>query len=149
MRLVVFALLLLYSQSQGVVSVTNFGPLKLGGVSPYKAGDSTSYPTIKIPNAEFYVYVVAKDIPVMCAARSCGIFSDLVVRMGGWITGDDQPEHCLAVGLEEEEVWQGKSSVVVIANRNSRIIGIYPNSKTQNLPEILRRHPELGTVPIT
>jgi hypothetical protein len=59
---------------------------------------------------------------------------------GGWITGDDQIETIGEAGLDEVEVKSGRQSLVVVANRAKRIIGIYPNSGMRELYSILQSH---------
>ena len=74
--------------AQAPVSVTFFGPLKIGGPSPVQPGDPTAYPHKVTPRAKFYVLVVAKGLPTMCTFEDCGSEGTLVESLGGWITGD-------------------------------------------------------------
>lgn len=123
--------------------VVKFGPLKLGEQAPCKPGDSTSYPFRRIPQSKFYIYVVEKDLPTMCVFEECGPHGEIVECLGGWLSGDDQAEEAVSFGLDEDMVRQGKASIIVVANQDSKIVGIYPNHTMQNLPEILKRHVDL------
>ena len=126
--------------AQSPVNVAKFGPLRIGGPSPVQPGDPTAYPHKFTPRAKFYVLVVAKGLPTMCTFEDCGPEGTLVESLGGWITGDDQSETIHLAGLDETEVKKGRQSLVVIANKSRRIIGIYPNSLARDLPFILKAH---------
>ena len=126
--------------AQSPVKVAKFGPLRIGGPSPVQPGDPTAYPHKFTPRAKFYVLVVAKGLPTMCTFEDCGPEGTLVESLGGWITGDDQNETIHLVGLDQTEVKQGRQSLVVIAGKSRRIIGIYPNSLARDLPFILKAH---------
>jgi len=127
--------------------VSEFGPLKLGYTAPFGPGDPTAHPYKTVPVSKFYVFVVASKVPTMCTFEECGVGGDVVERMGGWITGDEQAESALMVGLSESKVRQGEQSIIVVADKNSRIIGIYPNRTMNDLLAILKLHPEIGEVP--
>jgi hypothetical protein len=128
------------SNLQAQVSVAAFGPYRLGDPSPVRPGDPTAYPHKITPKAKFYVLVVEKGIPTMCTFEDCGAEGAVVEAMGGWITGDDQLETVGNAGLDQVEVTSGRQSLVVVANRARRIIGIYPNSGMRDLYSILQRH---------
>ncbi|MGK5091090.1 hypothetical protein WDW89_03620 [Deltaproteobacteria bacterium TL4] len=121
--------------------VKEFGPLKLGGPTPYKPGDSVAYHLRKIPQSKFYIYVAEKDLLPDCAFEDCGIHGGVVECLGGWLSGNstDQPTHTEAFGLDKSEA----TSIIVVADQDSTIVGIYPNYTMQNLPEILKRHADL------
>ncbi|MGK5093434.1 hypothetical protein WDW89_15675 [Deltaproteobacteria bacterium TL4] len=116
-----------------------FGSLKLGGPAPYKPGDSTSGPYRKIPQAKFYVYPIENGLPTMCVFEECGPHGEIIECLGGWLSGDDLEEISQELGLYESDT----TSVIVIANQDSKIVGIYPNYTMQDLPEILKRHVDL------
>jgi hypothetical protein len=138
--LAICAVLEFFSNAHAQLSVAAFGAYKLGGPSPVKPGDRTAYPHKITPKAKFYVLVVAKGIPTMCTFEDCGAEGAVVEAMGGWITGDDQIETIGEAGLDEVEVKSGRQSLVVVANRAKRIIGIYPNSGMRELYSILQSH---------
>ena len=124
--------------------ITEYGPLKLGETAPFKPGDQTSYPYRTIQQSRFYVYVVQKGLPTDCVFEECGMSGVLVDCMGGWLSGDEQAETAERFGLDIEKVRAGKSSMVVVADKDSKIVGMYPNRTTHNLPTILQKHPELS-----
>ena len=133
--------------SCGESGMTEFGPLKVGAPAPFRPGDNTSYPYKFVPESNFYVYVVARRVPTMCVFDECGVNGDMVERMGGWITGDEHGESAEMVGLDESKVKRGEQSIIVIADKHVRIIGIYPDHSMLDLPAILKRHPETGALP--
>ena len=126
--------------AQPPAGVTKFGPLKVGGPSPVQPGDPTAYPHRVTPSAKFYVLVVAKGLPTMCTFEDCGPEGELVEALGGWITGDTQNETIHLAGLEQTEVKQGRQSIVIISDKEKKIVGIYLNSQMSDLPSILRLH---------
>ena len=105
-------------------------------------GDMAIEPYKQIPESQFYVYAMQKDLPP-CAYEDCGMSGALVACMGGWVSNawkQDAPEF----GLNELEVEAGKASVVIVADKDSKIVGIYPHRTTHNIPSILKNHPELS-----
>lgn len=140
----VLALLMLVTGTsigaQVPVAVRQFGSLKVGGSSPVQPGDPTAHPHRVTPKAKFYVLVVAKGLPTMCTFEDCGPEGKQVEELGGWITGDAQNETIHLAGLEQAEVKQGRQSLIVVSDKEVRIIGIYPNSRMSDLPIILKRH---------
>ncbi|MGK5094847.1 hypothetical protein WDW89_22905 [Deltaproteobacteria bacterium TL4] len=77
----------------------------------------------------------------MCVFEDCGIQGGVVECLGGWLSGDstDQPTYTETLGLDESDA----TSIIVVADQDSKIVGIYPNYTMQNLPEILKRHVNL------
>jgi len=126
-----------------VKSVTSFGPLKLGAISPVLPGHPTITPYKHVPdNAKFYVYVMQKDFGI-CAYAYCGMNGVIVECMDGWLSNIWEQDADM-VGLDYNEVKQGKTSLVLVANKDSRLIGIYPNHDVRDLPAILRTHRNLS-----
>ena len=131
----------------GEAGVKEFGPLKLGGKSLIKPGDNTEHPYKITPRANFYVYVVAKSVPPMCAYHDCGIEGIIVKYVGGWITGGAQADDAYDVGLDDVEVANGKYAMTVIADKTLKIVGIYPGCNMRSLPRVLERHHDLFIEP--
>ncbi|MGK5092901.1 hypothetical protein WDW89_12905 [Deltaproteobacteria bacterium TL4] len=119
--------------------IKEFGDLKLGDPAPYKPGDSTSGPYRKIPQAKFYVYPMENGLPTMCVFEECGPHGEFIECLGGWLSGSDLEEMSDLVGLDEMDI----TAIIVVANQDSKIVGIYPYHTMQNLPEILKRHVDL------
>jgi hypothetical protein len=148
LRIIILIFLATVACACGEHGVSEFGPLKLGSPAPDRPGDRTAHPYMTVPKSKFYVFVVARKVPTNCTYEECGVNGDVVERMGGWITGDEQAESAEMVGLSESAVRRGEQSIIVISNKNARIIGIYPNRTMNDLLAILKLHPEIGQVPI-
>lgn len=77
-----------------------------------------------------------------CALEDCGMSGTFVSCMGGWLSADGLSGDGGAndYGLVEEEVVEGKSSIILVADKDKKIIGIYPNYRVQNIPYILKNY---------
>lgn len=121
---------------------TEFGPLQIGGPAPDKAGDSSQIGSKLIPESKFFIYVHRRGRS-FCEFESCGTLEGRVIRcMGGWLSGDGHPEISDLVGLNSFAVSQGKASIVVVSDKNSKIIGIYPYHTQADILDILSTFPE-------
>lgn len=101
------------------------------------------HPYRYIWESKFYVYVVQKDA-YHCALEDCGMSGVLVDCMGGWISGDTAIASAHnGYGLNKDEVEVGKSSMVIVADKDQKIVGIYPNYTIQNIPYILKNHRDI------
>jgi hypothetical protein len=142
-----FALALgLETADAGPAGVSRHGPLRLGHFGPVQPGQPTAMPHARVPRSKFYVFVVQKGIPAMCTFEDCGAEGELVEKLGGWITGDDQAETISLAGLDESKVRMGQQSIVVVANSSGRVVGIYPSRTMKDVPEILQSHRALWAV---
>lgn len=148
LRIFFLIFLAVLASACGEHRVSEFGPLKLGALAPDRPGFATAHPYKTVPVSKFYVFIVARNVPTACTFDECGVNGDLVERMGGWITGDEQAESIDQVGLSESAVRRGEQSMIVISDKNVRIIGIYPNRTMADLPALLKQHPEVGQVPL-
>ncbi len=133
-------------QITGPHTVSEYATIKLGGISPLKPGDLTVLPIGTIPESNFYVQVIQRDLPFMCVFDDCGMTGVLVDCMGGWLSGEKGigDTYVPVEGLEE-----GKASLVFVADKNLRIVGIYPNYTVNHIPRILKKHRELSNPPGT
>lgn len=123
-------------------SSRSFGPLTLGGPTVLKISDGASAPHYSIWKSRFYVYVIQKDMDY-CALENCGAGGLLVQCMEGWISADAAMA-ADEYGLKESDVRSGKASIVVVADEDQKIVGIYPNRTIQNVPYILKNHRNLS-----
>lgn len=125
--------------------VAKFGPLKLGGIAPLGPGDGTFYPYRQIPQSKFYIFVVQKDLGD-CIFEDCDpYYGKAIETMGGWLEGVsiNQPDTADMFGLDKDAVVDGKSSIVIIMDNNSELVGIYPNKTTRDLISLLKLHQKL------
>lgn len=116
------------------------GPVKIGNSIPIGPGGSTFSPILEIPSdRKFYVGVVQQDI--WCSNESCGIDGSIVQTMGGWIEVEKnyQPETRAMFGLDLPENKNIKS-VVVVGDKNGKIVGIYLNKDYKDTLSILKQN---------
>lgn len=92
--------------------------------------------------SKFYVYLVQKGVD-WCVAENCGMSGALVACMGGWFAGESTELSSSEYGLTKDEVEAGKS-IIVVADKDQNIVGIYPNYTIQQVPYILRNHRNLS-----
>ncbi|TSC92604.1 MAG: hypothetical protein CEN91_398 [Candidatus Berkelbacteria bacterium Licking1014_85] len=125
-------------------SVEYFYTLRIGGDTPYRIQTEVKDfdgSTIFV-GSKFYVYLVQKDIG-WCVVGNCGMSGALVECMGGWFAGEVVVPSDERFGLTKEEVDTGKS-IVVVADKDQKIVGIYPNYTIKNIPYILKNHRNLS-----
>jgi len=120
-------------------SVEEFGHLHIGGKAPQGV---VLRPLVSHPDAKFYVFFHRMGFGI-CNNIDCAPLEGRVIQcMEGWLAGDDQPESSDDVGLLSEDVKNGMASLVVISDKDSRIIGIYPNHTEADIIPILTQFPE-------
>ncbi len=128
-----------YPENEFLKSVDNFGPLRIGGKAPIGI---VLHPN-KIPSdVQFYVYYHRMGFG-MCNNESCAPLEGKVVKcMNGWLAGSDQHEGSYEVGLDHDLVKQGIASIVVVSNKNEKIMGIFPYHTESDIIPILDTFPE-------
>lgn len=125
-------------------NVDEFGPLHIGGTAPNGFGQIAPFEGREIPKLNFYVYVHRRGLS-LCEYDGCSVVEGKVIAcMGGWLSGDGRTEVSDLVGLDSSEVAQGRASIVVISDGDSKIIGIYPNHTEGDILPILSQFPEYG-----
>lgn len=140
--IILFIVLILYFSSP--YSVKSFGPLRVGDQAPVVSENVIEYKHLYNLTYKFYVYAMEKGMS-FCALGDCGMSGILVSCMGGWLSADGLSGDGGAsdYGLKEEEVEAGQSSIIIVANQDREIIGIYPNSRIRNIPYILKNYRNL------
>lgn len=125
------------------------------GVKQYKtislgmpAAESAGTPIIWAPpyrqvpkESEFFVYSLGDE--VMCISDDCGIGGYFVECLGGWISGYKDIGDVFDYGLRDAGIDIDKQKVITIADKDAKIVGIYPGARIRNLPYILRNHRNL------
>ncbi len=143
---VITALMIVLYSVTSPHSVGRYGPLSLGGPAPLQPGiDVAVHPFLNIPQSNFYVYAVEKGAQ-WCVWAECGMPGALVECMGGWLSGEAHPENADLFGLEGkwDQVENETVSLLVVADRQSMIVGIYPGLRVNDLPQILKKHADLS-----
>jgi hypothetical protein len=124
------------------------------GVKQYKtitlgmqAAESAGTPTIWappyhiVPESSFYVYALGDEH--MCIGSSCGMGGYFVECLGGWLSGYKVITEEFDYGLREAGVNMEKQTIITIANKDGKIVGIYPGARIRNLSYIMRNHRNL------
>lgn len=125
-------------------SVEHFYTLHIGRKIPHQVQTETKDfdGTVIFTGSKFYVYLVQKEID-WCVAGGCGMSGALVECMGGRFVGEAVNLSAGEYGLTENDIEAGKS-VVVVADKDQSIVGIYPNQTIQQVPYILKNHRNLS-----
>ncbi len=125
------------------------------GVSKYKtislgmqAAEGPGSHTIWAPpydevweESKFFVYSLGDNR--MCVRSDCGIGGYFVGCLGGWISGYKIITDEFDYGLREAGVDVKKIKIITIADKNAKVVGIYPDASIRNLPHIMRNHRDL------
>lgn len=124
------------------------------GVKQYKniiigmqAAQGAGTPTIwaspyrTVPESLFYVYAIGDEH--MCIGSDCGIGGYFIECLGGWLAGEKIITEEFDYGLRDAGVNVNQLKIITIADKNSKIVGIYPGASIRNLPYILRNHRDL------
>lgn len=123
--------------------VKQYKTIKLGMQAAQNAGTPTYWakPDNEVPESDFYVYAIGdKD---MCIGSSCGIGGYFVECLGGYIAGEKIKTEEFDYGLRDAGVDIEKLKIITIANKDGKIIGIYPGAGIRNLPYIINNHRDL------
>lgn len=124
--------------------VKQYKTISLGMPAAEKAGDSTGWapPYNRVfEESEFYVYSLGDE--AMCISDDCGIGGYFVECLGGWISGYKDIGDVFDYGLRDAGIDIDKQKVITIADKDAKIVGIYPGARIRNLPYILRNHRNL------
>lgn len=124
--------------------VKQYKTISLGMTTPEIVGDGTGWapPDDVVPESDFYVYALGDES--FCIGSSCGIGAYFVECLGGWISGytydagevDDY-------GLYDAGIDIGEQTIITVADKEGKIVGIYPGALIRNLPYIMRNHKDL------
>ncbi len=124
--------------------VRQYKTITLGMPAAEKAGDHIIWapPYNRVPEeSEFFVYSLGDKN--MCIGSDCGMGGYFVECLGGWISGYRNIGDVLDYGLSSVGVDIDKQKIITIADKNAKIVGIYPGAGIRNLPYILRNHRDL------
>ena len=129
-------------------NVQEFGELKVGAISPedHKPGYEVQIYE-NIPPSRFYVELYDSQITYSCFFDGCGVEGSIVGTMKGWLSGSSIPEDTEVFGIQTDAngvFTTGDSSLLIIADQNSIIVGLYLNAQVSDLPKILESHPKIA-----
>lgn len=124
--------------------VKHYKTISLGMPAAEKAGDSTGWapPYRTVPEeSKFFVYSLG-DI-TMCIRSACGVGGYFIECLGGWISGYKDIGDVSDYGLRDAGVNINTQKIITIADKDAKIVGIYPGAHIRNLPYIMRNHRDL------
>lgn len=125
-------------------AVKEYKTITLGMQTAERVGDSTSWatPYDRVPEGVmFYVYSLGDK--GMCIGSDCGVGGYFIECLGGWISGYKDVGDVFDYGLRDAGVDIDKQKVITIADKESKIVGIYPGASIRNLPYIMNNHKDL------
>lgn len=94
-----------------------------------------------VPESNFYVYAIGDEY--MCIGSDCGIGGYFVECLSGWLAGEKIVTEEFDYGLRDVGVNVEKLKIITIADKEAKIVGIYPGARIRNLPYIMRNHRNL------
>lgn len=92
-------------------------------------------------DSNFFVYSLGDE--AMCIQSDCGLGGVFIECLGGWISGDKGVGDISDYGLREAGIDINKKKIIIISDKDGKIVGIYPGASIRNLPYIMRRHRDL------
>lgn len=125
-------------------SVKQYKTITLGMQAAESAGTHTGWapPYHTVPEeSEFFVYSLGDEI--MCLGSDCGIGGYFVECLGGWLSGYKDIGEVADYGLRDVGINIDKQRIITIADKDAKIVGIYPGARIKNLPYIMRNHRDL------
>lgn len=118
-------------------------PLRIGDDIPLKPElYKPETPKDVFITSKFYINIVEPNLD--CFLKYCNLQAAIINTMGGWIEAEETGitiDEIFGLDLEENK---NIKSVVIIGDRNGKIVGIYPNKGLKNVVAILKFYPELA-----
>lgn len=123
--------------------VKQYKTIKLGMEAAQGAGTHTYWapPYRTVPESSFYAYALGDEH--MCIGSSCGVGGYFIECLGGWLAGEKVKTEEFDYGLRDAGVDMEKQTIITIADKDAKIVGIYPGAGIRNLPYIMRNHRDL------
>lgn len=130
-----------YGWGASFISRTKVGDFKIGDTAPFIPGEELAHPYDVVPPSRFYVYLWQPGIRnAQCVYDECGRGGEMVATMRGWLWGSGFDEY----GMRHYHLPSSVTSLVLVADANSAIVGIYPNATLTDVEKILKKHPDLA-----
>ena len=123
--------------------VKQYNTIALGMRAAEGAGTPTIWapPYRTVPESLFYVYSLGNEH--MCIGSDCGMGGYFIECLGGWLSGYKVITEEFDYGLRDAGVDMEKQTIITIADKDAKIVGIYPGARIRNLPYIMRNHRNL------
>ncbi|MEK7116551.1 MAG: hypothetical protein AAB837_00090 [Patescibacteria group bacterium] len=94
-----------------------------------------------VPSSDFYVYSIGDES--MCIGANCGMGGYFVECIGGYLAGEKIITEEFDYGLRDVGVDMNRLKIITIADKDGKIVGIYPGARIRNLPYLMRNHKDL------
>lgn len=137
--------IILFIYSNQVHGVKQYKTIYLGMDAVEKPGSKTIWapPYNFIPEDTSFVVYALND-KNMCMESDCGMGGYFVDCLGGWITGYGTASgDVLDYGMEAAGINVSEEKYITIADKNGKVVGIYPGARIKNIPFIMRDHRNL------
>jgi len=127
--------------------VEQYETITLGMEAAQGAGTHIGWgpPDHAVLESLFYVYAI-NDEP-KCIGSNCGVGGFVggyfIECLGGWLSGERIITEEFDYGLRDAGVDIEKQKIITIADKDAKIVGIYPGARIKNLPYIMRNHRDL------
>lgn len=124
--------------------VKQYKTITLGMQAAEGAGTHTIWapPYRNVPEeSAFFVYSLGDE--TMCILSDCGMGGYFIECLGGWISGYKDIGDVLDYGLRDAGVDIDEQKLITVADKDAKIVGIYPGASIKNLPYIMRNHRDL------
>lgn len=123
--------------------VKQYKTIILGMQAAQGAGTPTIWapPYRMVPESLFYVYAIGDEH--MCIGSDCGMGGYFIECLGGWLAGEKIITEEFDYGLRDASVDIDRLKIITVADKNAKIVGIYPGARIRNLPYIMRNHRDL------
>jgi len=125
------------------LGVKQYKTITLGMQAAESAGTSIIWasPYRTVPESLFYVYALGDEH--MCIGSSCGMGGYFIECLDGWLSGYRAITEEFDYGLRDAGVNMEKQTIITVADKDAKIVGIYPGARIKNLPYIMRNHRNL------
>lgn len=141
---ITFVIIFIFAWQKYPFGVKQYKTVKLGMQAAEKTGDPIGWakPYESIPEGfDFFVYSLGDES--MCILSGCGVGGYFTECLGGWISGYKNIGEVADYGLRDAGVDINKQKIITIADKNGKIVGIYPGASIKNLPYIMKNHKNL------
>lgn len=121
-------------------NIKSFGNLMWGSETISGPGDYTFAPYLKIPQAKFYVTIIQNEH--WCSNEDCGLDGAIIQTLGGWLQMESlqgYPDLTDEVGFDFPDD-QGIKSIVIVSDKDGKIVGIYLNKDYKDVLSILKKN---------
>lgn len=164
--LVAGLLIITWSRMRSLEPVQRFGSVRVGGRLPSFEGVSRSGTRVgptRPAGGRFYVHVVDERLPTTCLDLECGDQARAITDRGGHLIGGSDLKYGQVFGVRTVKAtslfrralyrtrsvaasfglnprvswWRLETSLVVVANREGRVVRIYRHAGITDLPRIL------------